>query len=145
MEVKIIPATLTRPLRHRVLWPHIVHEEDCVIDIDEREDAVHLGVYDGAELVSIGSLFRMHSDKIAHAKQYRLRAMATDPKLRKAGAGRLLIQKACEECKARGAEVLWCDAREVALGFYAKLGFEMIDEWYEVRNIGPHKFMYREL
>ena len=44
-----------------------------------------------------------------------------------------------------GCDILWCDARKVALGFYRKMNFEEIDEWYEVRNIGLHKTMYFKL
>jgi hypothetical protein len=37
---------------------------------------------------------------------------------------------------------LWCDARKVALGFYEKIGFQRIDEWYDIPPIGLHQFMY---
>jgi hypothetical protein len=54
--------------------------------------------------------------------------------------------KLVEEAKRRiadmGYDVLWCDARKVALGFYERLGFDRIDEWYEVPLIGPHQLMY---
>ena len=42
-------------------------------------------------------------------------------------------------------ELLWCDARLEATGFYERLGFKMKGEIYNVPNIGPHKLMYIEL
>ena len=84
----------------------------------------------------------MHSSKIEDKKQYRLRAMASLPEVRGSGAGKMIVQEALRLVEAKGMEVLWCDARKVALGFYEKLGFERIDEWYEVPKIGPHQFMY---
>ncbi len=145
MRVQEITAAQTKPLRHKVLWPHIEKMEDCVIDIDERNDAIHLGAFDeDGNIIGVCSLFEMTSPKLAHQRQYRLRAMATDPEVRGAGAGRALIEFAKQRVQAMGYEVLWCDARKVALGFYARMGFDRIDEWYEVRNIGPHQLMFVE-
>lgn len=145
MHVKVIGAELTKPLRHQVLWPHIENTEDCIIDIDHREDAIHLGAFDEeGKIVGVCSLFEMTTPKLDFPKQYRLRAMATDPAVRGTGAGRAIVEFALETVKTAGYDVLWCDARKVALGFYERMGFERIDEWYEVRNIGPHQLMYVE-
>jgi ribosomal protein S18 acetylase RimI-like enzyme len=53
-----------------------------------------------------------------------------------------LVEQALSIVESSGYDVLWCDAREVALGFYEQLGFERIDEWYDIPNIGKHQFMY---
>lgn len=136
----------TRPLRHLVLWPHREKMEDCTIDIDHRVDAIHLGAFDEQRrLVGICSLFEMQTPKLAAPRQYRLRAMATHPDARGTGAGALIVHAAIETVHAMGYDVLWCDARKVALGFYAKLGFDRIDEWYDVPNIGPHQLMFYRL
>jgi len=142
IDVREIPAVQTRPLRHLVLWPHIEKEEDCNIDIDLREDAVHFAAFDGEKIVAVASLFEMSSHKIKFENQYRLRAMASHPDYRGRHAGQAIVRAAIEYVEKAGGEVLWCDARKVALGFYEKLGFERIDEWYEVPKIGPHQFMY---
>ncbi len=142
LTTKQISAEATRPVRHQVLWPHLAREEDCVIDIDHREDAIHLGAFLDDQLVAVCSLFEMKSEKIKDQKQYRLRAMGSLPEVRGTGAGRSIVQKALSLVEAKGMDVLWCDARKVALGFYEKLGFERIDEWYDVPKIGPHQFMY---
>lgn len=143
--IERISAEQTRPLRHLVLWPHIERTEDCLTDTDFREDAVHLGAFRDGKLLGVCSLFQTRSPKLPHARQYRLRAMATHPDVRGLGLGRDLVLSALGEARNLGAEVLWCDAREVAIGFYEKLGFKRIDEWYEVPKIGRHQFMYREL
>jgi GNAT superfamily N-acetyltransferase len=145
MEVKIISSELTHSLRHRVLWPHIEFEDSCIIDIDHREDAIHLGTFADNRLVSIGSLFAMKSPGLDHEKQYRLRAMATDPEYRGTGSGKLLVEFAIDHLRSKGVQVLWCDARLKATGFYQRLGFSIIEDVYEVPLIGPHQFMYFEL
>ena len=143
--VREISANQTRSLRHRVLWPHIEQEEDCVIDIDHREDAIHLGTFDGDKLISVGSLFAMNSPRLRHAMQYRLRAMATEPDYRGRDAGRVLIEHAVQLLRKTNIDVLWCDARLHATGFYERLGFSRFEDVYEVRNIGPHQFMWVEI
>lgn len=146
MKVIQITSAATKPLRHKVLWPHIEQTADCVINIDDRADAIHLGAFNDQEvLVGVCSLFEMETPKLTFGKQYRLRAMATDPDVRGTGAGRSIVQHALQTIEKLGYDVLWCDAREVALGFYERMGFDRIDEWYEVRNVGPHQLMYFEL
>lgn len=145
MYTQLITPEQTRPLRHLVLWPHIEKEEDCVIDIDYRDDAFHLGVFVDGELRCIGSFFSIQSPKISFEKQYRLRAMATHPEFHGKGLARELILHAVEILKEKQQDVLWCDARIKAVGFYERLGFSKIDDVYDVLKIGPHKFMWREL
>ncbi len=142
MKVTEIASEDTRRLRHKVLWPHIDCAENCVIDIDKREDAIHLGAWQDGRLVGICSLFEMTTPKLDDRLQYRLRAMATDPDVRGRGAGVAIVEYALALINSKGYDVLWCDARKVALGFYDRMGFERIDHWYEVRNIGPHQLMF---
>jgi GNAT superfamily N-acetyltransferase len=145
MEFRIIHHKETHLLRHKVLWPHIPKLEDCVIDIDESPGAIHLGVFLDSRLISVGSLFEMHSAKIPHTVQYRLRAMATDPDFRGRHSGGMLLENAKLILRQKGIDALWCDARLSAVGFYERLGFHKLPEVYEVKNIGPHHFMWFDL
>lgn len=145
LAVRRISAAETRQLRHRVLWPHLSSPEVCVIDIDDREDAFHVGVFTDERLISIGSFFALESPRLAMKPQYRLRAMATGPEFRRLHAGDSLIQFALQELRLRGVAVLWCDARLVAVPFYEQLGFKKFDDVYEVPLIGPHHFMWKEV
>lgn len=142
LTVQKIDSKETRSLRHLVLWPHIQDVSDCIIDIDDRADAIHLGAFVQDEIVGVCSLFEMSSPRLEFNKQYRLRAMATHPKVRGEGAGMAIVDEAKSIISELGYEVLWCDARKIALGFYSKQNFKEIDEWYEVRNIGLHKTMF---
>ena len=125
-----------------VLWPHIELEEDCNIEIDQRADAIHLGAFYDGQIISVCSLFEMKKERLNFATQYRLRAMATNPNFRGKSVGKQLVEKAIEIIKEKGYEVLWCDARKVALGFYEKCGFSVKGDFYQVKNIGLHKLMY---
>lgn len=145
LSVRHISASDTHELRHRVLWPHLASPEVCIIDIDDRDDAFHVGVFAEGALISIGSFFALYSPRLEQASQYRLRAMATDPNFRRLHAGDSLITFALEELRNRNIEVLWCDARLVAVPFYEHLGFQKSADTYEVPLIGPHHFMWKML
>jgi hypothetical protein len=145
LTARFIESVETQTLRHQVLWPHLPASDVCVIDIDNHSDAFHVGVFSDEMLVSIGSFFKMESSRLPHLTQYRLRAMATDPCFRRMHAGEELIAFGCKELRTRRVEVLWCDARLVAVPFYESIGFSKFDDIYEIPLIGPHHFMWKEL
>lgn len=141
-ETRLITAEDTRALRHLVLWPHMPNPESCVIAIDHRDDARHVGAFLDSKLVGVCSLFAMETPKLPDTGQYRMRVMATHPDVRGMGAGKAVVEAALALVRDLEKKVLWCDAREVALGFYSHMGFSQIDEWYNVPKIGPHKLMF---
>lgn len=162
VAVHRIPAVGTRELRHRVLWPHKLSPEACVIDIDEAEGAIHLGAFVGSDvlwgievpgfsgrLVGACSLFDQHCDRVAvpwgQGRDLRLRVMGTLPEVRGWGAGAALVRHAAMEVRAQGRDVLWCDAREVAYGFYERMGFVYLNDTYNIPDIGPHRTMALDL
>ena len=49
--------------------------------------------------------------------------MATDPRVRGLGAGRALVAEGLVRVAARGGDLVWCDARKAAVGFYERIGF----------------------
>ena len=144
-EVKIISAEETYPLRLSVLWPHFDRLDQCGMPVDDVEETFQVGAFKEDELVSIGTFLVEKNEKWNAEKQYRLRAMASSPKVRGQNFGKKVIDFAIQELKKRGVEILWCDARKVALGFYEKMGFTIIGDYYNVPIIGPHKLMYYRL
>ena len=149
--VREITAEATRPVRHAVLWPHKPDAAACVIAGEEEAGVGHLGAFDGAgRLVGVCSLFPQRSERFPEALPpadpvYRLRVMGTRSEVRGLGAGAALVEEACRWAAGHGAHWLWCDAREVALGFYARMGFGFLSETYDVPEIGPHRMMARRL
>ena len=48
--------------------------------------------------------------------------------------------------RASGATVLWCNARDTALGFYARLGFTVYGDGFVTADSGlPHHVMVCDL
>ncbi len=143
--VSIIPSSATYSLRLSVLWQHKNSLEECKLDIDDLPTTFHVGAYKNGEIVAIGTFLQQQNEKFKAKNQYRLRAMATSPKVRGENFGKQVIDFALEELKNRKVDLLWCDARKVALGFYEKMGFKTLGDFYEVPIIGPHKLMYKSL
>lgn len=144
IKVKEINPKLCYPIRHKVLWQHKALDQ-CGIDIDEQKGAFHLGGFYQGELVCVGSFFKQNHPKFSVQQQYRLRAMATLPKAQKKGVAKALIEFAIKKLKKEEQEILWCDARMIAVGFYEKLGFVKSGEQYEIPIIGPHYLMWKLL
>jgi predicted GNAT family N-acyltransferase len=76
---------------------------------------------------------------------WQLRGMATDPAVRGAGVGRLLVSDGLARVSRLGGDLVWCDARAVASGFYRRMGFAVVTEPYEISPIGPHLGMIVDL
>jgi hypothetical protein len=43
--------------------------------------------------------------------------------------------------KQNQCTLLWCNAREKAMGFYTKVGFQPHGELFTIQNIGKHMLM----
>ena len=69
---------------------------------------------------------------------WQLRGMATDPAVRGAGAGRALVDASLALVARRGGDLLWCDARVSAAGFYERMGLTVVTGEYDKPGIGPH-------
>ncbi len=123
---------------------------------DLRAGSFHLGAFHGRELVGTASFeIESHPSIPGDGEIYRLRGMATEPSVRRQGAGRALVQAGEKLILQRqlnaGAppaglgNLLWFNARVVAFPFYESLGFKYWGEVFEVPRTGPHKVMYKYL
>ncbi|MFY7672337.1 GNAT family N-acetyltransferase [Tenacibaculum sp. MEBiC06402] len=139
VSVKKIPAESTYSLRLEVLRKNIdlPHEFDGDLD----DSTFHLGVFDNDQLVCIGTFMKSSLEEIK-GSQYQLRGMASAPEARGKGYGKLLLSFAIDKLLKRGIDVLWCNAREVAVQFYQKNQFQILGDKF-VNKVGPHYKMYR--
>jgi predicted GNAT family N-acyltransferase len=135
VTVEEVVAGVTYPLRGAVLRPGRPVE----IPGDDDPETVHLAART-AEGQVVG-VVRFHPNPCPwrDARQaWQLRGMATDPAVRGAGAGRALVAEGLALVAARGGDLVWCDARAAAVGFYERMGFTVVTEAYEIPPIGPH-------
>lgn len=145
MTISPISATDCIALRHSVLRPHQT-EADCIYPGDDIDSSYHFGAFLGDELVCIASVFKQEEtrfERFTGSRQYRLRGMATHPDHRGQGLGKAVLAACLDKCWSVGGHIFWCNARTTASGYYEKMGFEAIDEEFDIEGIGPHLVMYR--
>jgi len=145
MIIKQLHTNQIKTIRHQVLWSHLASSKECVISPDELESTFHMGAIENDIVVGTSTFLVEINEKFDTKFQYRLRAMATSPSVKGKQVGRQIIETSIEKLKSMGVELLWCDARLEATGFYEKLGLKMKGEIYNVPNIGPHKLMYLKI
>jgi GNAT superfamily N-acetyltransferase len=72
--------------------------------------------------------------------------MAVDPVRRGHGSGALLLAAGLERAGARGADVVWANARDTALAFYERHGFRVVgDGFVDATTALPHHRIVRTL
>lgn len=79
-------------------------------------------------------------DLAGGSPRWRLRGMAVAPELHRSGVGRALLHVVHREVAAP----MWCDARLVAVPFYAAAGWKVASEAFDIAGIGPHHKMVWE-
>jgi predicted GNAT family N-acyltransferase len=143
-DVRRIDAQAVRPLRQLVLRPGRPFEETAFPG-DDAPGAAHFGAYRGGELIAVASLLDSPHPERAGERACQVRGMASHPSARGAGLGAPALAACVAEARARGAALVWCNAREAALGFYLRAGFTITGERFEIAGIGPHFRMQLEL
>jgi GNAT superfamily N-acetyltransferase len=145
-EIAEISAEQTHDVRRAVLRGG--HADAAVVfDGDHLDDTFHLGARDaGGALAGVSTwLRRPYPDRPAEVG-YQLRGMATLPASQGSGAGSAMLAAGLTRCGERGATNVWARARDTALGFYARHGFEVIGLGYVDLTTGlPHHDIIRRL
>lgn len=146
MDVRVaaVPAEDVRVLRQCLLRPH-QRVDELVYDGDDDPDTLHAGAFVGDRLVAVASVAPDESDDAPAPKAWRLRGMATVEDLRATGLGRAVLERCLAHAHERGALLVWCNARTGAIGFYERLGFEVVSEVFDVPVTGPHVRMLRRI
>lgn len=135
----------TWPIRASVLWPEKEAGPDCFLQGDDDTDTFHLGAWRSGELVSIATFMRLEQPEYPGISAFRLRAMGTVLESRGIGVGRAVIEKGLEILSGKICDRVWCDARHVALGFYARLDWDVTGATYSVPHRGPHRRASRSI
>ena len=143
IDVRLIASSQTWPIRASVLWPEKNPGPECALEGDDDENTFHLGAIYRGEVVSIGTFMKSEQPGHPGVLAYRLRAMGTDGDHQGKGCGAAVIEKALGLLSAQGVGRIWCDARHVALGFYARQNWDIVGPSYEVPLRGLHRRAFR--
>ncbi len=159
----------TYPIRHQVLRPH-QSVDDCRYPGDRDASTRHLGAFQrtmiaaadqphqqtqldiqeskdyGTEsLIGICSIYQQQHPELSSIDSCQLRAMATLPAARGLGVGLMLLTAAEQHAQSLKHQGLWANARETALGFYQRAGYDVVSEKFSLPDIGAHWLVRKSL
>ena len=123
--IRRISADEAQPLRAAILRPDSPFEAS-VYPLDYDADALHVGAFEGCELVSVASIFHEPIPGETNPKAWRLRGMVTLPEKQRRGYGRAVLLNCIAHIAGEGGTLLWCNARIDAVDFYRSLQFETV-------------------
>jgi len=144
LKVLRINAKDTHRIRSEMLRPGRPID-DCIFQGDDDDQTFHLGVFIDNKLVSVASFYFDRHPEIDAPYQYRLRGMATLPKYQRQGLSKSLLKMGFPIVKQNQCSVVWCNAREEALEFYQKVGFEKVGNKFEIPEVGTHFLMVKTI
>ena len=143
-HIKLVEAEEIRPLRHKMLR----QEQDYSTTSYRRDNeklTFHLGVTLEEKIVSCATFYPEETNKMGGNNPYRLRGMATDSNYLRNGYGKQIMQEAFQILKLKKCNLLWCNARILAVPFYQSVGLQEIGDLFDIADIGPHYYMYKEI
>ena len=144
IEINKVDAESIRPLRHSELRKGQDFSTTSYLK-DYEEGTFHMACIVDEGIVSCATFYAQTSMKVKSDNAYRLRGMATDSNFQRQGYARNLMIESFKELKKRDCDMVWCNARLVAVNFYKSVGFKIIGELFDIEAIGPHYYMYKEI
>lgn len=146
VRIQRVPAAATFAMRQQILRPH-QRQDEVEFPGDRDPTTAHFAAFDDSvDIVGTASVRQEPPPWSPAGEQaWRLRGMATAENVRGHGVGRALVAAVIEHVMSGGGDLLWCNARVPAVGFYRRAGFLSWGEPWEEPHIGPHIVMFRAI
>lgn len=144
VKIKQINYKETYPIRQVILRPNRPLET-CFFGGDELETTFHFGLFYKDKLVGIISLFKNDNPLFQEENQYQIRGMAVLEQYQKYGFGKMLVQHSEKFLYEKNISFIWFNAREIAVNFYKKQGYEIIGNAFDIPDVGMHYVMWKEV
>jgi GNAT superfamily N-acetyltransferase len=119
--------------------------ESCYFEGDDSPTSSHFGLFLDKKIIGVASIFKNKNSIFNSENQFQIRGMAILPEFQKHGFGKDLM-KYCEDyIKCQNGILIWFNARENAVSFYEKLGYNIIGTPFLIEDIGIHYIMKKEI
>jgi GNAT superfamily N-acetyltransferase len=142
--IQNIPSFLTFAVRQPVLREG-KPVGSCRFDGDNLETTSHFGLYHDENLIGVVSVFKIINPIFNSTDQFQIRGMAILPQFQKNGFGQKLVIHCEEFIKNLNGTLIWFNAREKAVPFYEKLGYQKVGNPFSIADIGIHYIMKKEI
>jgi N-acetylglutamate synthase-like GNAT family acetyltransferase len=107
-------------------------------DLENERDDTLIAAYDDDEMVGCCMLCKIDDERV------KLRQMAVHEDVQGKGLGAAILNFAENIARDKGYKTIFMHARESAVGFYEKLGYQINSEVFNEVNI-PHYVMEKRL
>ncbi|MEK8180564.1 GNAT family N-acetyltransferase [Flavobacterium buctense] len=144
ITIRKISAQETYTVRHPVLRKG-KQIESCHFDGDDLDTTSHFGLHENDQIKGVISLFENNNPLFEDKKQTQIRGMAVLENNQGKGYGRLLVEHSEKILKTQNTPLIWFNARINAVGFYQKMGYQIIGNSFEIPNVGLHYVMWKKL
>lgn len=144
VNIRKVDAEIIRPLRHSELRKGQDFSTTSYLK-DYEINTFHMACIVDDKPVTCATFYPEKSTTMKTENAYRLRGMATDSRFTRKGYASNLMAESFKELKKRDCNMVWCNARLVAVDFYKSVGFKITGELFDIKGIGPHYYMYKEI
>ena len=144
VNISKVDAEKIRSLRHSELRKGQDFSTTSYLK-DYELDTFHMAYISNEKIVTCATFYPEKSTKIKSENAYRLRGMATDSNFQRKGYASDLMEESFKKLKNRDCDMVWCNARLVAVDFYKSVGFKITGDLFDIAGIGPHYYMYKEI
>jgi GNAT superfamily N-acetyltransferase len=117
--------------------------ETCHFEGDDEKTTKHFGIELNEKIIGIVSVYQVNSQLFFNENQFQIRGMAVLEAHQQKGYGALLIERAEKYCFEKNASVIWFNAREKAVPFYEKNGYQTKGNSFEIPEVGIHFVMFK--
>jgi ribosomal protein S18 acetylase RimI-like enzyme len=143
-ETKLCRTNELIGLRHEVLRQG-KPISSCHFEGDNDLDTFHVGAFDDNKMIGCVSLMKKKHPKFHQNDIYQLRGMAVLKAYRHKKIGNRLLDFALQHLLKKNADLVWCNVRTSAVGFYQKNHFLINGDEFDIPDVGPHVLMYKIL
>jgi N-acetylglutamate synthase-like GNAT family acetyltransferase len=142
VTVRAVSAEAIIDLRHRVLRAGLPRHTAMFVGDDLPTSRDFAAVDSAGHIVGCATF---HLNQHEGEPAWQLRGMATDAGQCGRGIGRQVLTTGEAAVTAIGPRLLWCKARQRAVGFYERLGWSICSEPFEIADAGPHFQMRKRI
>lgn len=140
-SVRVVQVAVDRvlDLRRKVLRNGTATSDPRYAE-DQLVDTVHLAVESQGVVVATSTWLPRPAQSSPEVAAYQLKGMAVDDALQGGGMGSLLLAAGIERAVDSGARIVWARARDSALGFYERHGFDVVGQAFvdELTGLSHH-------
>jgi ribosomal protein S18 acetylase RimI-like enzyme len=140
--IKEIQASETYWVRNEVLRKG-KPIETCYFEGDDAKTTTHFGIELNKKIIGIVSVYQANSKLFFDEHQFQIRGMAVLNEFQGNGFGTQLLAEAEKYCFDQKASVIWFNAREKAVPFYEKSGYQTMGNSFEIPEVGTHFVMFK--